>query len=77
MSRALLPRPPQSWNYGQHAVYLATVAAQFREGVANFSSVEPFNEPVGLRRGRRGRGGVGRGSLRKEERRVQGTTARV
>ncbi len=36
----------QSWNYQQHAVYLATVAAYARNnwGVA-FSSVEAFNEP--------------------------------
>ncbi|KAA2266591.1 beta-1,6-galactanase [Solihabitans fulvus] len=36
----------QSWNYDQHAVYLATIAryAHDRWGV-NFTSVEPFNEP--------------------------------
>ncbi|MEU4897660.1 glycoside hydrolase [Streptomyces sp. NPDC044780] len=37
----------QSWNYRQHAVYIATVAAYAAEhwGVP-FSSVEPFNEPT-------------------------------
>lgn len=37
----------QSWNYDQHAAYLATVAQQFpsRFGVA-FDSVEAFNEPI-------------------------------
>jgi galactan endo-1,6-beta-galactosidase len=37
----------QSWNYDQHAVYLATVAqyASAHWGV-NFDSVEAFNEPV-------------------------------
>ncbi|MFL6072273.1 MAG: glycoside hydrolase, partial [Mycobacteriales bacterium] len=36
----------QSWNYRQHAVYLATVAARARDawGVP-VTSVEPFNEP--------------------------------
>jgi len=38
----------QSWNYKQHAYYLATVAKHARDswGVA-FDSVEPFNEPLG------------------------------
>ena len=37
----------QSWNYQQHAVYLATVAqyAKTNWGVT-FDSVEPFNEPI-------------------------------
>ena len=37
----------QSWNYQQHAVYLATVAkyAQDHWGIT-FDSVEPFNEPI-------------------------------
>lgn len=37
----------QSWNYQQHAVYLATVAkyASDNWGVT-FDSVEPFNEPI-------------------------------
>lgn len=37
----------QSWNYDQHAVYLATIANYAAEnwGVS-FQSVEPFNEPV-------------------------------
>ncbi len=37
----------QSWNYRQHAVYLATVARYARDhwNVA-FDSVEPFNEPI-------------------------------
>jgi len=37
----------QSWNYQQHAVYLATVAkyASDHWGVT-FDSVEPFNEPI-------------------------------
>jgi len=38
----------ESWNYEQHAVYLATIAARFKEGpfLVNFTSVEAFNEPV-------------------------------
>jgi galactan endo-1,6-beta-galactosidase len=37
----------QSWNYDQHAVYLATIAQYARTnwGV-NFTSVEAFNEPI-------------------------------
>jgi galactan endo-1,6-beta-galactosidase len=37
----------QSWNYDQHAVYLATVAkyAEDHWGIT-FDSVEPFNEPM-------------------------------
>src|SRR5690242_18078480 len=36
----------QSWNYRQHAVYLATVAARARnEWDVPVTSVEPFNEP--------------------------------
>ncbi len=36
----------QSWNYGMHAIYLATIAQMARTnwGVT-FDSVEPFNEP--------------------------------
>jgi galactan endo-1,6-beta-galactosidase len=36
----------QSWNYGQHAVYLATVARFARDNWGfHFTSVEAFNEP--------------------------------
>ena len=37
----------QSWNYDQHAIYLASVAKYAKDnwGVT-FTSVEPFNEPV-------------------------------
>ncbi|KAL9083743.1 MAG: hypothetical protein Q9165_008409 [Trypethelium subeluteriae] len=37
----------QSWNYDQHALYLATIAkyASAHWGI-NFASVEPFNEPI-------------------------------
>ncbi len=37
----------QSWNYNQHAIYLATVAkyASDHWGI-QFNSVEPFNEPI-------------------------------
>ncbi|HKX31766.1 MAG TPA: glycoside hydrolase [Blastocatellia bacterium] len=37
----------QSWNYRQHAVYLATVAKYARDhwGI-NFTSVDAFNEPI-------------------------------
>ena len=42
----------QSWNQGQHAQYLATVAmvakAKWGIGEAGFDSVEAFNEPVSL-----------------------------
>lgn len=37
----------QNWNYDEHAVYLATVAAYFRNHLGlTFTSVEPFNEPM-------------------------------
>jgi galactan endo-1,6-beta-galactosidase len=36
----------QSWNYEQHALYLATVAKRARDSWGiNFQSVDPFNEP--------------------------------
>lgn len=36
----------QSWNYRQHAVYLATIARHARDAWGiSFDSVEPFNEP--------------------------------
>ncbi|KAG6239264.1 Endo-beta-1 6-galactanase [Claviceps purpurea] len=36
----------QSWNYGQHAVYLATIEEHARRNWGiEFQSVEPFNEP--------------------------------
>ncbi|KAH8895313.1 glycoside hydrolase [Thozetella sp. PMI_491] len=36
----------QSWNYDQHAVYLATIAAYAKANWGfSFTSVEPFNEP--------------------------------
>ena len=37
----------QSWNYQQHAVYLATIARYARDNWRiNFTSVDPFNEPT-------------------------------
>lgn len=37
----------QSWNYGQHAVYLATIAKYAHDNWGiNFNSVDAFNEPV-------------------------------
>lgn len=36
----------QSWNYQQHAVYLASIALEAKNSFGiTFSSVEPFNEP--------------------------------
>lgn len=36
----------QSWNYEQHALYLATIAKYARDNwKVNFQSVDPFNEP--------------------------------
>jgi galactan endo-1,6-beta-galactosidase len=38
----------QTWNYKQHAYYLATVAKHFRDSWdLTFDSVEAFNEPLG------------------------------
>lgn len=37
----------QSWNYQQHAIYLATVAKYAKDNWGlTFNSVEPFNEPM-------------------------------
>jgi galactan endo-1,6-beta-galactosidase len=37
----------QSWNYQQHAIYMATVAKYAKDNWGlTFTSVEPFNEPI-------------------------------
>lgn len=37
----------QTWNHGDHALYLAQVAAKAKSSWGiNFESVEPFNEPI-------------------------------
>eukprot|EP00929_Paragymnodinium_shiwhaense_P091354 TRINITY_DN5133_c0_g1_i1.p1 TRINITY_DN5133_c0_g1~~TRINITY_DN5133_c0_g1_i1.p1 ORF type:complete len:496 (-),score=86.67 TRINITY_DN5133_c0_g1_i1:55-1473(-) len=36
------------WNYGNHSIYLATVAEKFKELGVEFTSVEPFNEPIAI-----------------------------
>src|SRR5437660_827774 len=37
----------QSWNYDQHAIYLATIAKYCRDNWGiTFNSIEAFNEPV-------------------------------
>mmetsp|Transcript_150515 Transcript_150515/g.481808 ORF Transcript_150515/g.481808 Transcript_150515/m.481808 type:complete len:330 (+) Transcript_150515:131-1120(+) len=37
----------QSWNYGNHSLYLATIAARAQEHWGfEFTSVEPLNEPI-------------------------------
>jgi galactan endo-1,6-beta-galactosidase len=37
----------ESWNYQQHAIYLASIALKAKDSFGvTFTSVEPFNEPI-------------------------------